>query len=79
MKVHFQRPEIDTIVREVHPDEVYYCGGLQLQEMLAAECVDNNIPLFVEDFDTPPAVLNNIKSFFVSLFCGNVKTGKKIA
>lgn len=51
MKIHFGRPDIDKLVREFNPEEVYYCGGSALKTKLSDVCRDARITFHPEDFD----------------------------
>lgn len=51
MKIHFGRPDLDKIVRDFFPKEVYYCGGNALKSKLSDVCRDRHIDFHPEDFD----------------------------
>mmetsp|Transcript_1774 Transcript_1774/g.2784 ORF Transcript_1774/g.2784 Transcript_1774/m.2784 type:complete len:773 (+) Transcript_1774:196-2514(+) len=52
MTIHFGRPNIKKIVRDIDPDEVYYCGGNVLGETVNEVCNDANVTFKAESFDT---------------------------
>lgn len=67
MKIHFGRPNIKLLIKDFKPNEAYYCGGNMLRHILEHECFENDIPVFVEDFDTPPQFLKNVKAYFSTI------------
>jgi hypothetical protein len=51
MKIHFGRPDLEKLVHEFRPEEVYYCGGNALKAKLSDVCRDSHIEFHPEDFD----------------------------
>jgi hypothetical protein len=51
MKIHFGRPDLEKLVRDFRPEEVYYCGGNALKSKLSDVCRDSHIEFHPEDFD----------------------------
>ena len=68
MKIHFGRPDMDRIMRNIKPDQVYYCGGKFLKDTLADICTKYNVHFHPEDFDSGaqllPKAIKKIKGFF---------------
>lgn len=50
-KIHFGRPDLEKLVKEFQPEEVYYCGGNALKSKLSDVCHDAKIAFHPEDFD----------------------------
>jgi hypothetical protein len=50
-KIHFGRPDLEKLVKEFKPEEVYYCGGSALKSKLSDVCHDAKIAFHPEDFD----------------------------
>ena len=61
MKIHFGRPDLEKIVKQsVKPDQVFYCGGQVMKDMLTDICTqeDVNVPFHPEDFDAGATWIN---------------------
>lgn len=67
MRIHFGRPDLESILAACEPDSVYYCGGKVLKESLNDICIERKIPFHPEDFDSGTHVLNDISQFFAKL------------
>lgn len=62
MKIHFGRPDLDGVVSQHEPDEIYYCGGSVLKNALTEICIKNKIHFHPEDFDAGANMLRNVKN-----------------
>ena len=51
MNIHFGRPDMPRIFKGVKPNEVYYCGGTLMQNILTKLCRDVGAHFHPEDFD----------------------------
>lgn len=71
MKIHFGRPDMDRIVRTIRPDEVYYCGGKFLKDVLADLCTKYNTHFHPEDFDSGAHLLPRAIKKISGLFSSN--------
>lgn len=77
MKIHFGRPDLDRVVCNIKPDQVYYCGGKFLKNSLADICIKYNVSFHPEDFDSGAHILPNTIKRVASLFSSSKRDGLK--
>ncbi|KAJ1417227.1 hypothetical protein B484DRAFT_481846 [Ochromonadaceae sp. CCMP2298] len=66
MNIHFGRPDMSRILKGVKPDNVYYCGGLGMQNVLAGICREEGAQFHPEDFDAGTAFVQGVERYFAS-------------
>jgi hypothetical protein len=66
MNIHFGRPDMSRILKGVKPDNVYYCGGLVMQGVLAGICREEGAQFHPEDFDAGTAWVPAVERYFAS-------------
>lgn len=73
MKIHFGRPDLEKIVTlgagdSSPPDQVFYCGGEAMKNMLTTICTreDVNIPFHPEDFDAGANFINQFSKWVMA-------------
>ena len=73
MRIHFGRPNLESIVDSIGPDKVYFCGGKALKDTLNELCAERKIAFHPEDFDSGTHVLSDVVKFVSSLFGRNAQ------
>lgn len=81
LDINFGRPDMKSIVQDINPDQVYYCGGSFFKKALNDICIELKKPFHPEDFDSGTQLLNNLQSLFTSAkaFCFDAPVTKKPA
>lgn len=64
MNIHFGRPDMPRIFKGMTPDQVYYCGGTVMQNVLTKLCRETGAKFHPEDFDAGTTFVQNIEKFF---------------
>jgi predicted ferric reductase/Ca2+-binding EF-hand superfamily protein len=64
MNIHFGRPDMPRIFKGVTPNQVYYCGGTIMQNVLTKLCREVGAKFHPEDFDAGTTFVQNIEKFF---------------
>jgi hypothetical protein len=64
MNIHFGRPDMARIFKGVTPNQVYYCGGSIMQNVLTKLCREVGAKFHPEDFDAGTTFVQNIEKFF---------------
>jgi hypothetical protein len=67
MRIQFGRPDMAKILDSVTPDDVFYCGGGVLKEMLNTLCIERKIPFHPEDFDAGTSFLKGLGKLWKAL------------
>lgn len=66
MNIHFGRPDMARIFRGVVPEQVYYCGGVLVQNILTKLCRDVGAKFYPEDFDAGTTFVRNVEHYFTA-------------
>jgi predicted ferric reductase/Ca2+-binding EF-hand superfamily protein len=64
MNIHFGRPEMARIFKGITPNQVYYCGGTLMQNVLTKLCREVGAKFHPEDFDAGTTFVQSIEKFF---------------
>ncbi|KAJ1393899.1 hypothetical protein B484DRAFT_408045 [Ochromonadaceae sp. CCMP2298] len=57
---------MSRILKGVKPDNVYYCGGLGMQNVLAGICREEGAQFHPEVYDTGTAFVQGVEQYFAS-------------
>lgn len=60
LTIQFGRPNFNKLVDSILPDEIYYCGGQLLNDVIRTISYEKKIPFHSESFDTTDKNILNV-------------------